>query len=252
MSISDAERIKALEDELAGVRFAAKQHLTTVNLQTKLLARSTEQAPIQSAGAADEPSGYIATAMIGSEYTAVAFKDIRTARAMRIKGEITPFWTAALAVPATAPTVQAHGDESALRDAVAESLRGNYYCGRVWSAWSVGTMREDDFSPSEEVDESIDQVMDAIRPFLPQPTPPAAPSLTDAAFLDWLDGEDFVALNCYVQVYGDDGLPLSEERKFFVVERESDGAAVEGPTVREAIKAAMDRLSGEPARKEGE
>lgn len=201
MSISDAERIKALEDELAGVRFAAKQHLTTVNLQTKLLARSTEQAPIQSAGAAElnEPTAELVARLteyaLDNGYCHNDYADTMKQAAACIgqlagcvelyQRKYAEASAAALAVPATAPTV------------------------------------------------------------------PAAPSLTDAALLDWLDGEDFVALNCYVQVYGDDGMPLKEGLKFFVVERESDGAAVEGPTVREAIKAAMESLSGEPARKEG-
>jgi hypothetical protein len=81
------------------------------------------------------------------------------------------------AVPA-----QPIADVSALRDAVAESLRGNYYCGRVWSAWNVGTMSEADFSPSEEVDECIDQVMDAVRPFLAPAADVSAPTDERAAF----------------------------------------------------------------------
>lgn len=52
----------------------------------------------------------------------------------------------------------------ALREAVAEGLRGLYGCGRVWSAWNVGTMSQNDFYAAEESDECIDQVMDAMRP----------------------------------------------------------------------------------------
>lgn len=48
-----------------------------------------------------------------------------------------------------------------VRDAVADALAGLYYCGRVWSAWSVGTMSEDDFSPAEEDDDIIENVVDA-------------------------------------------------------------------------------------------
>ncbi len=62
--------------------------------------------------------------------------------------------------------------------------------------------------------------------------------LTDAARLDWLDSEDFVALNCYIAVYDDRGQPLEPERKFYVIERESDGMSVEGATAREAIDVA--------------
>lgn len=62
---------------------------------------------------------------------------------------------------------------------------------------------------------------------------------SDAARLDMLDGENFVALNCYVQVYGHQGAPLDTERKFYVVELESQIETVEGATVREAIDAAI-------------
>lgn len=42
-------------------------------------------------------------------------------------------------------------------------LRGLYGCGRVWSAWGVGTMTEDDFYPADESEECIEQVMQSIR-----------------------------------------------------------------------------------------
>jgi hypothetical protein len=35
-------------------------------------------------------------------------------------------------------------------DLIAEALKGTYHCNRVWAAWGVGTMSEDDFSPVEE------------------------------------------------------------------------------------------------------
>ena len=38
----------------------------------------------------------------------------------------------------------------ALADKFAEMLRDTYHCTRVWSAWQVGTMSEDDFLPVEE------------------------------------------------------------------------------------------------------
>lgn len=37
-----------------------------------------------------------------------------------------------------------------LTDLIADGLRGTYHCTRVWSAWGIGTMSEDDFSPVEE------------------------------------------------------------------------------------------------------
>jgi hypothetical protein len=74
-------------------------------------------------------------------------------RAIRTKGSNDSESAAAPAEPT---------DEQ-LRDAIADGLRGLYGCGRAWSAWSVGTMSEDDFYPADESDECITQVFDAIR-----------------------------------------------------------------------------------------
>lgn len=51
-------------------------------------------------------------------------------------------WQAARTVP----------DAEALTDIIAAGLRGTYHCTRVWSAWGIGTMSEDDFSSVEESD----------------------------------------------------------------------------------------------------
>lgn len=40
----------------------------------------------------------------------------------------------------------------ALEDAIRSGLSCTYHCLRVWSAWSVGTMSEDDFEPVDESD----------------------------------------------------------------------------------------------------
>lgn len=48
-----------------------------------------------------------------------------------------------------------------VRDAVAQALTGIYYCGRVWSAWQVGTMGEDDFTPAAEVNDVLTEITDA-------------------------------------------------------------------------------------------
>ena len=42
--------------------------------------------------------------------------------------------------------------EDKLTDLVNSSLCGLYWCDRVWSAWSYGTMTEDDFYPAEDDD----------------------------------------------------------------------------------------------------
>lgn len=56
--------------------------------------------------------------------------------------------------PAAAPAgvVGEPPTHEALTDAISEALQGTYHCLRVWSAWSVGTMGEDDFSPVDESD----------------------------------------------------------------------------------------------------
>jgi hypothetical protein len=64
---------------------------------------------------------------------------------------------------ANAPAAAVSVNDAALREAIAESLRGLYYCNRVWSAWSVGTMSQDDFYPAEDQTESIDEVFYAVK-----------------------------------------------------------------------------------------
>ena len=55
--------------------------------------------------------------------------------------------------PATSETVATIDlDKDAITDVIAAGLRGTYHCHRVWSAWGVGTMSEDDFSPVDESD----------------------------------------------------------------------------------------------------
>jgi len=43
-------------------------------------------------------------------------------------------------------------DREKLIDLIAEHLSGTYHCMRVWSAWHVGTMSENDFSDVGESD----------------------------------------------------------------------------------------------------
>jgi hypothetical protein len=53
---------------------------------------------------------------------------------------------------------------SALIDSLSAELDGSYDCGRVWSAWSYGTMGEDDFSPStDRVEKIADGIIDALN-----------------------------------------------------------------------------------------
>lgn len=53
--------------------------------------------------------------------------------------------------------------DSALHDAMAEQLGDLYYCGRVWSAWQVGTMTENDFGIASEDDDIVYNFVSAAR-----------------------------------------------------------------------------------------
>ena len=57
----------------------------------------------------------------------------------------------------------------ALREALAAALTSVYVCGRVWSAWHIGTMTEDDFSPASECDWLLDEIVHAVATAAPQP-----------------------------------------------------------------------------------
>jgi len=46
-------------------------------------------------------------------------------------------------------------------DAVAIALGDAYDCGRVWAAWSYGTMGEDDFSPVAEDPDRVREIAGA-------------------------------------------------------------------------------------------
>ena len=73
----------------------------------------------------------------------------------------------------------------ALLDIVNRQLVGLYYCGRVWNAWNVGTMTQDDFSPAEETEYAAN-IVDEIQAKLAQPEQTAAHEEI-AAVLDVLD-----------------------------------------------------------------
>ena len=74
----------------------------------------------------------------------------------------------------TAPVVlaeqPAHQEPVVLREALAAALTDTYVCGRVWSAWGVGTMSQDDFIPASECDELLDELVSAATTAAPQPT----------------------------------------------------------------------------------
>ena len=52
-------------------------------------------------------------------------------------------------------------ERETLIDLIAQHLRDTYHCTRVWRAWQVGTMGEDDFCPVDESDTPV-EIADAV------------------------------------------------------------------------------------------
>lgn len=66
---------------------------------------------------------------------------------------------------AASPSVEAGPDKrTTLVDLLEVELADTYDCTRVWSAWSVGTMDEDDFRPaSERAADIADAILEALK-----------------------------------------------------------------------------------------
>lgn len=61
-----------------------------------------------------------------------------------------------------APVAAAMPDRENLRDIIAQAIGGDTYdCVRVWSAWGVGTMSEDDFVPVVDQEARLYEIADA-------------------------------------------------------------------------------------------
>ena len=77
--------------------------------------------------------------------------------------------------PDAAPSV---APEPPTREALAEIVRSHltstYHCTRVWEAWHVGTMTEDDFEPASESD-MAEEIADAILAAYPPQAHSVAP-----------------------------------------------------------------------------
>lgn len=62
-----------------------------------------------------------------------------------------------------APVAVVMPERDALRDLLAGAIGGDTYdCTRVWSAWGVGTMSEDDFVSVVEQDERLYEIADSL------------------------------------------------------------------------------------------
>lgn len=75
-----------------------------------------------------------------------------------LDAEITPLYA-----EQPAPVAVVMPERSRLRDLIAEAIGGDTYdCTRVWSAWGVGTMSDDDFVPVVEQDERLYEIADSV------------------------------------------------------------------------------------------
>ena len=87
-------------------------------------------------------------------------------------------------------------DRDGLMDLIAEHLSGTYHCTRIWSAWGVGTMSQDDFEDVGESD-TPGEIADAIidRYAAPQASAEAVdPPLLAAESTAAKDGGDAIDL----------------------------------------------------------
>jgi hypothetical protein len=85
---------------------------------------------------------------------AVKLTNARAAEALANmqRGFLTPIDREALRMAESALRVQREVTHEALTDKIANMLSLTYHCTRVWSAWNVGTMSQDDFEPVDESD----------------------------------------------------------------------------------------------------
>lgn len=64
-------------------------------------------------------------------------------------------------------------EQDALIDLINERIGGAYFCTRVWAAWGVGTMSEDDFMLVEESDTPAELADALIAMLAAAPMPPS-------------------------------------------------------------------------------
>lgn len=86
---------------------------------------------------------------------------------------------------------------------IGEHLRGDYGCTRIWEAWQVGTMTEEDFYPLEE-SERVEELADLFMKFLEADRERAV-----AEAIEYVIGED-EDLNAPAETYGKDDQSLGD------------------------------------------
>ncbi len=76
-----------------------------------------------------------------------------------------------------------------IKQVLASQLEGSYDCRRVWGAWSVGTMRKDDFTEIGSDDDRLDEILDAVMAVIPTWQPiERAPKYGDLILIKDVDG----------------------------------------------------------------
>lgn len=170
---------------------------TNVPDERKLcLIRNAARAALSAPAAADgsEPAEVLAARLI-SERAAVLGHPVPWAQAIEITATITKMpdeeKAALLALDDAPPAAGVPEDlREAVADAVAEALGEALDCTRVWSAWGVGTMSEDDFRQVADDPERVAEIADAAIAAMVSaaPTPPASgQQQADAELLHLID-----------------------------------------------------------------
>ena len=88
-------------------------------------------------------------------------------------------------------------DRDALIDAIAQGLHGTWHCTRVWEAWHVGTMSQDDFEPVDE-SETPTEIADAVLALLA--APPTAQAEGWVSVKDRLPEKNTEVLICFAEL----------------------------------------------------
>lgn len=91
-----------------------------------------------------------------------------------------PAWVPVFAVPQPSPDPASENTRQAVIDAIAEALGDAYDCTRVWHAWQVGTMSQDDFVLVTDQSDRLYEIADAAISAMPkQPSPDVAAMQSD-------------------------------------------------------------------------
>lgn len=97
-------------------------------------------------------------------------KSLSDRLAAAVAGQILESHTAAPVAVAVPDSLRA-----ILIDVIAQGLSGTWHCNRVWEAWNVGTMSQEDFSPADESDTPTELADAVLAAFAATPTAVAVP-----------------------------------------------------------------------------